>query len=50
MAGLRRYPTALDTKAINIRRERPRPAKQQEELAQRARRGQEDDEKRAGTT
>ena len=36
--------TALDTKAINIRRERPRPAKQQAELAERARRGHEDDE------
>lgn len=39
--------TALDTAAINVRRERPRPAKEHKALAQRAKQGQEQDGKEA---
>ncbi len=42
--------TALDTAAINVRRERPRPAKELAKQARRKRRQQEKDQKRAAST
>ncbi len=42
--------TALDTAAINVRRERPHPAKELAKQARRKRRQQEKDQKRAAST